>query len=177
VLRSQMRLVPQGSPSNNQQQQQQQQQTQTFRTRSASPLLRALEFNATTGQLVRSPSQAENLPIGAEYQSGAGSIPPEAASVMRRVRNAVLRSKHSRERVFRRFCRAAAEGPMPQMTWSDFVRVIGTFERELDEKVVSQLWNCLVPSCATGMDFHIYSEPFLHRRLFLTRRRRLQTFR
>ncbi|CAE8690536.1 unnamed protein product, partial [Polarella glacialis] len=129
--------------------------------RSASPLRRALDF---TGSM--SATQFSSM-MGAERSPGVSrfdsDVPAEALSVMKRVRNAVIRSRQSPEQLFQRFCRSGGgnvQGPL--MTRSDFVRVIGTFEPNLEQEMVARLWRALITEGSESLDFESFQQCFYY---------------
>ncbi|CAJ1355245.1 unnamed protein product [Effrenium voratum] len=118
-------------------------------SRSASPLRRALEFtNSAVAFPVMQEVDASPFSLGCitpvtPLPDGEGT--DKVLSVMKRVRSAVRRSRQSPEQLFKRFCKAGVSGASGLiMTRSDFFRVLGTFEPNLEQEMVLRLWQYLI---------------------------------
>eukprot|EP00439_Symbiodinium_sp_Y106_P071915 s135_g13.t1 len=140
-------------------------------SRSASPLRRALEFTTNSNAALPLSPELDSSPFG--LSGGLTPITPypdtdgtdKVLHVMKRVRSAVRRSRQSPEQLFKRFCKAGGAGVSgPIMTRSDFIRVLGTFEPNLEQETVLRLWQHLVSqgSGDDGLNFAEFQRWFVN---------------
>eukprot|EP00931_Biecheleriopsis_adriatica_P100080 TRINITY_DN7508_c0_g1_i1.p1 TRINITY_DN7508_c0_g1~~TRINITY_DN7508_c0_g1_i1.p1 ORF type:complete len:1325 (-),score=183.01 TRINITY_DN7508_c0_g1_i1:45-4019(-) len=142
-------------------------------SRSASPLRRALEFTNSGGLSLNHEPDGSPMSLGMSgsitpmtpLPDAMGADPAEKAmNVMHRVRSAVRRSRQGAEQLFTRFCKSGGSNALgPILTRQDFIRVLGTFEPNLEQETVLRLWKEMLAqgSSEDGLNFAEFQRWFV----------------